>query len=1654
MAQQDYWSQFEPATDSAKQPDYWNQFEPAVPAEKPAAKPVSSRQPLTTALRTGPIDLTKREVHTKPDLPLQLSDPRKIPYGGPATTEKPPVITAEKTWEALNRPMVDNTTLQRMQEFTKEHPVFGTAGQMAAEQLTPLAGFLSPVFEGAAAMKMLPGAGMTPTYPALRSLGKVAGPAFGAPMIYHGATMPREELDAPGGTTRSLLNIGLGMLGMYGGLRGESRTTPPKVGGGGTDPTPPVVSKRGYGASSTGLESRSPLIPSARDYFPPTPAIDSALAARTGTGTPDTLMPGRVIPPTGTIEQPAVPLIAQQTPTATPDTLRAPRVPYQVDAPPTQPTPEIPITGTGSPEDILPGAGGFKAGGTGTGGWDSITATIPADKPIPPVSEVPAITADKPSGKLGVLDRMSQTDLRKRLSYLNKLPDTDLTTELAQEAVDIARKLGIDKDTMLSTVWDTVKAKLERAKKSETGALTPFGDPEAEAWLRELDELHNRRASILEYRRMLQKIEPNHPSLMRASTRESIINDLNSVINLRIQSTPLPVDNPDVPEPYDTGSMAMKPPPRREPVKIEGPSILGDWKSRWDYQNLIESAKSLGLNADDFDSPAALREAIESSQRPASEADWDQAKAASNQRLSDVNRPISREQELYNLLDLEYELGSDGNRINQIDKLIREIGVENISHELEYQIRQWEDQINLPSSVFEDVKPPIDEGPRQGNLSISGDKIVERYDPIQSLRDMLEGNMDAEQVRGALQLGEEHYNNLPSDLKVQFDQFRNEINRGRRERFGEEPPDTADARQKLRPRANYETVRRDRAAYEQHWRSVPAEERARLAKEGQQVPDFSKTQGVASNRKVWVENYSRDREGNKVGAYVSEAELNALAQQHKMRQSLGKPAETVIPTAEEQPIADLGTLREEIEKPLVTNKPLTEPSTERILGDVFPTTSERFAEIARLKKKVKDKVATGQDVKDLQKLEGMMRGRREIPTNEAERAAELEAKGNIEYDPTRQARDQPLAQPTTEPTKPPETPKLTEQIQKKKTLREERTNPSAPVGDDPVDQTVIKWAAALPTTTDDPKLAAAVKRLQQHLTADKPKPLQGYGVLNEDFRTLRDNPDTPPEIRSIVLDWMANGGRKLNQLLDHFFRDSSEPGTTLGMGFDPLSTIGDILRRKRAQQAVAESRLPPGWSTSSGRTSVSRGTGRPAPKSATAKPSVEHIRQIPRSENFGSDVDLGGLDTHKPEGMLGKLYDLPRNLMGFDPAVTSAAIRQVFTQVGTRAWRKALMASFRAWGEAGTLDLIHKTILSDPMAQPVRDASGKIIRNSPLKEMGIRFSNLSSHNAMAELIRGEFGRKIPLFARSNRAFTAFLNTSKFELAKQGWKGIPGIQNDLPMQKLFGDFVNNATGSGGLGKHGDKVADGLSKIFFAPRLVASRFHMMRQLVNPKLPWQIRKQYMKSAMIGTGTMVGLGLAAERLVPGITVSKDPTNPDFMKLKYKNKTRIDLGGGFQQLAVLAWKIAKLKSTSSTTGEAHNLNAGNPNWTWQGEVGKSALNKLHPSARLMVDLVPHMYKFLNSEAKSGSDLHVPDRLLQMVVPLNIQAAIEAYNESSDLQEALTIGGLGLLGVPVQSYEKGDEYGEPVMWPPKSLKDYDYVLEGSDSDSGARPLQP
>lgn len=600
-------------------------------------------------------------------------------------------------------------------------------------------------------------------------------------------------------------------------------------------------------------------------------------------------------------------------------------------------------------------------------------------------------------------------------------------------------------------------------------------------------------------------------------------------------------------------------------------------------------------------------------------------------------------------------------------------------------------------------------------------------------------------------------------------------------------------------------------------------------------------------------------------------------------------------------------------------------------------------------------------------------------------------------------------------------PAATETPALEKRARERKTKeiPAEPA-DTGLRNDAIDFVKKLIPPAKDVPAGQAISRIREAIINHR-WPEGGWLSILKDFDSIKGNPDIAT---TFVANWKKSLGT-VPDLLKQLYKDDSG-----------ALNLGAFLKRGKKEE-----RLPPGWSGSVTSKAPS------APRSS-AKILESRIRQVPRKENFGSDVDLGGLDTRRPQGLLGKMWDLPRNLMGFDPAVTSAGIRQVFTEVGSLPWRRGLENSFKAWGDHETLAAITKQILQDPMAQPKRDSTGKIIAPSPLKQMGIRFSSVGSRSAMEEAIRGEWGAKIPLLNRSTRAFTAFSNTAKFELAKKGWDGIPGIQDDIPLQRLYGDFVNNVTGSGGLGR-GEKIADELSTIFFAPRLVASRFHVMRQLVNPKLPWQIRKQYIKSAVRGAATLGGIALAAERFVPGVEVVKDPTNPDFMKVKYKGKVRIDLGAGYQQIFVLLNKLRRLQATSSTTGETHNLNAGNPYWTWQGEVGKFALNKLHPSARFTADLGMNMWNFLNSEAELGNKMHLPDRLLQMVTPLNLQALFEVADEDPSLLEGIGIGGLGLLGIPTQSYEKGDEFGAPVMWPPHGMEDYDIIL--GDEKGGRGP---
>ena len=103
---------------------------------------------------------------------------------------------------------------------------------------------------------------------------------------------------------------------------------------------------------------------------------------------------------------------------------------------------------------------------------------------------------------------------------------------------------------------------------------------------------------------------------------------------------------------------------------------------------------------------------------------------------------------------------------------------------------------------------------------------------------------------------------------------------------------------------------------------------------------------------------------------------------------------------------------------------------------------------------------------------------------------------------------------------------------------------------------------------------------------------------------------------------------------------------------------------------------------------------------------------------------------------------------------------------------------------------------------------------------------------------GRFIHKIPGISASERAYIGYLNCIRadyfdFLVNKFGRGGERALsQRDY---KAITQFVNDATGRAGMGKH-DMAAATLAQVFFSPRFVTSRFKIITgaQLRNP-LGW---------------------------------------------------------------------------------------------------------------------------------------------------------------------------------------------------------------------------
>lgn len=501
---------------------------------------------------------------------------------------------------------------------------------------------------------------------------------------------------------------------------------------------------------------------------------------------------------------------------------------------------------------------------------------------------------------------------------------------------------------------------------------------------------------------------------------------------------------------------------------------------------------------------------------------------------------------------------------------------------------------------------------------------------------------------------------------------------------------------------------------------------------------------------------------------------------------------------------------------------------------------------------------------------------------------------------------------------------------------------------------------------------------------------------------------------------------------------------------------------------------------------------------------VDTVTRLAKEESggvqFGPDIKGTGPTTPKgteppppPMGPLTnvereegwrKYYNVARGSLSVDlPYLTSAAFRQGLPWIGTKYWIQAWKKQAQAYGSLEAFKMqnreLQKDLLFMPQPKfrgqgniPIHEWTGSAQINkgdweSPASKMGLELTDVGeTPSKREEIIKSVLIEKVPGYgthhvAGSNRAYTAFLNHIRANAFRDlviqtgAWDGRQFT--DEVMARAIAEFVNTTTGRGALKlKLGnkelsaEKYSQGLTDLFFSPRLQASRIQMLNPFTYMMAPKPLRKEYTKRMLSAIGAWWTMASLLE--LAGGEVSKDPNSSDFGKIRFGD-TRIDPGGGFQQYLV-AMSRARAQSmsfpgieptesgfgpldlatgllgtggggiTSPTTQKFTPFGQGYKPETWGSTSQRFVASKLHPIARLAYDFY---------YASPQQPFHTGDRMLQLFIPIMVQDLVEAGSENPLFLAG--IAGMGSIGMGASTYEGGPT--QPTFIP----EEYDLVFK-------------
>ena len=281
------------------------------------------------------------------------------------------------------------------------------------------------------------------------------------------------------------------------------------------------------------------------------------------------------------------------------------------------------------------------------------------------------------------------------------------------------------------------------------------------------------------------------------------------------------------------------------------------------------------------------------------------------------------------------------------------------------------------------------------------------------------------------------------------------------------------------------------------------------------------------------------------------------------------------------------------------------------------------------------------------------------------------------------------------------------------------------------------------------------------------------------------------------------------------------------------------------------------------------------------------------------------------------------------------------------------------------------------------------------------------------------------FKASEASFSAWQQRTRADLADQYLDIAQKMGVDITNKnelKAIGRMVNSLTSRGGLGS-AEKYADGLNKVFFAPRLVKSHLDVLgghiitggggAKFLEGSGSNFVRKTAAKNLLkIAVGSAMALKLA--EAATGGKVESDPRSSNFGKVKVGN-TRFDLTGGMAGLPTLGARLLTSSTKSSTTGEIKELNTGDfGSQTTFDVLMAFGENKLSPAFRAATDV-------FKGEDFDGNKPTVGSTIKNLTLPL----IIRQYGElKSDPKAANVVAGMIAEGLGISA----NTYGLSSNW--------------------------